>query len=86
MMLLKRFKAIIYVLFPFVNIRNPVFFWFFQESVKKKGRTADNSSMRNLIFMILIVASVVLALLLWSPEVSTGDHSPATLASAGVLR
>lgn len=85
-MLLKRFKAIIYALFTFVNIRNPVFFWFFQEPVKKKGRTADNSSMRNLIFMILIAVSVLIALLLWSPEVSTGDHSPARLASAGVLR
>ncbi|MGC8784509.1 MAG: hypothetical protein ACP5RN_09000 [Armatimonadota bacterium] len=42
--------------------------------------------MRNLLFMILIVASVLFALLLWSPPVSTGDHPPAKAIAAGVLR
>jgi len=42
--------------------------------------------MRNLMFMILIVASVLLALLLWSPTLSTGDHRQSALASAGMLR
>jgi len=42
--------------------------------------------MRNLLFAILIVASVLLALLLWSPTVSTGDHLHVEPVAAGVLR
>ncbi|GIV18514.1 MAG: hypothetical protein KatS3mg023_0265 [Armatimonadota bacterium] len=54
--------------------------------MRKQRKPADNESMRNLLFMILIVASVILALLLWSPPVSTGDHPAPALASAGMLR
>lgn len=42
--------------------------------------------MRNLLFMIIIIASVMLALLLWSPSLSTGDHPSHEVAVAGVLR
>ena len=47
---------------------------------------ADNESMRNVVWMILVVASVVLALLMWSPPVSTGDRSAPVLVSGGALR
>ncbi|MCS6949057.1 MAG: hypothetical protein RMM06_01075 [Armatimonadota bacterium] len=42
--------------------------------------------MRNLVFFILVLASALLALLLWSPSLSTGDHPPSRVVSAGVLR
>ncbi|MCS6830949.1 MAG: hypothetical protein RMM08_00940 [Armatimonadota bacterium] len=42
--------------------------------------------MRSLLFMILIVASVLFALMLWSPSLSTGDHPPARVVAAGALR
>jgi len=51
-----------------------------------KRPATDNESMRNLLFTILIVVSVMLALLLWSPPVSTGDHPVPVIVSAGALR
>jgi len=84
--LLKRFKSIIYAQLIFVNGGGWCLFLFFRANMRKRIHSADNDSMRNLIFMLLILASVLLALLLWSPELSTGDHPEPALASAGMLR
>lgn len=59
---------------------------FFPERLQKPEFPSDNRSMRSLIFTILVIASVLLALLLWSPTLSTGDHPPSRLVSASVLR
>lgn len=60
-----------------------MFFW---GSIRKRSEVTDNYSMRNLLFMILILASVLIALLLWSPSLSTGDHPSTAVTTAGVLR